>query len=153
MCVTQVENEGYKPLVNKLIKVGVAVASLAALMTSALASGPVSGVWHGRVTFDTSKLPNITDPNQKKLMMAQVHTSEQAKITLTLNSNHTFSMVTIGLPQGGKPVNGTWSQQGTSITIVPEYPGKPKMPRTFSLSKDSKSFSFTQSGVTIRFMR
>ena len=151
--VTLVDAEGYKLIVNILIKVGVAVASFAALMTSALAAGPITGVWHGRVSFDTSKLPNISDPNQKKLMMSQIKTSEQAKITLTLNSNHTFTMITVGVPKAGKPATGTWSQAGSALTIIPNIPGRSTSPRTFSLASDTKSMSFTQSGLTIRFMR
>ena len=136
-----------------LTKVGVALFGLATLMTSALAAGPLTGIWHGRVSFDTTKLPNPTDPNQKKLMMTQLKTQEALKITLTLKGDNTFSLVAIGAGTP-KPVSGTYKAVGTTVTITPTpKSGQPSRSQTFNLSKDSKSMSFTQGPVTLNFTR
>ena len=136
-----------------MIKVGVALSSLALLMTSALAAGPITGVWHGHISFDTTKIPPTTDATQKSAMMKQVQTAEQIKITLTLKGDHTFSIVTIGGPGKQEPTSGTYSATGSSVTIHPVKAGKPGPAKTFALSKDGHSFSFSQGPLNITFSK
>lgn len=136
-----------------LIKVGFALCGLATLMTSAIAAGPLTGIWHGRVSFDTSKMPNVADPNQKKLMMTQIKTQEALKITLTLKGDNTFSLVAVGAGTP-KPVSGTYKAVGSQVTITPAAKaGQPSRSQTFNLSKDSKNMSFTQGPVTLAFSK
>ena len=135
-----------------LIKVGFALCGLATLMTSAIAA-PLTGIWHGRVSFDTSKMPNVADPNQKKLMMTQIKTQEAIKITLTLKGDNTFSVVAVGAGSP-KPTTGTYKAVGSTVTITPTpRAGQPVKSQTFNLSKDSKTMSFKQGVVTMSFSK
>jgi len=136
--------------VKNLIKVGVGLAALATLLTSAAASTPIIGVWKGHISFDSSKLPNISDPNQKKLAMDQVKAAGQIKITLTLKGDHTFSLISIGGPKQMAPLNGTYTASGSSVTITAK--GQ-TTPQTFALSKDSHSMSLSQGALNITFSK
>ena len=135
-----------------IIKASVFVASLAVLSVSVFAA-PLTGAWHGKIHFDTTKLPNVTDPNQKKLMMAQLKANEQMTMTLTLKADHTYSIVTVGSTKQVPKVNGTWSEAAGSLTIKPATSGKMGRPSTFTVSKDGKSLSFSQGPATVMFFR
>ena len=137
-------------LVKNTIRVGVALCALASLTVSAFASS-VSGIWHGHINFDTTKLPTVTDANQRKAMLAQIKTQEAIKITLTLKTDGNFSMITLGGPKQNAPVTGTYKVKGSNLEIQPMKAGKPGPTRSFTISKDSHTLSFVQGPVTVTF--
>jgi hypothetical protein len=136
--------------VNYLSRAGVALSLFAGIITVAAASGPISGVWHGHITIDTSKLPPMTDPTQKQMVQAQIKAASQVKVTLTLKGDKTFSVVTTGGPKAQPPTNGTYTATATSVTIKPS--GKTKT-QSFTVSKDGKTLSMSQGPVTVTFVR
>ena len=139
--------------VKNIIRVGVALSALATLAVSAIAAGPGTGIWHGRVSFDTSKLPTPSDANQKKAMLDQIKAQQQVKITLTLKGDGTFSLVSTGGPKTAAPVSGTYTSTASAVTIQPIKAGKPQPPRTFNLSKDGHSMGFAQGPVSVSFSK
>jgi len=138
--------------VKNIFKAGFVLASLAILSVAAVAA-PLTGTWHGRIRFDITKLPNPTDPNQKKLMLAQIKAQEQMTMTLTLNSNHSYSINTVGSTKQVPQVGGTWNQVGNSLTIQQVKDGKTGKQSAFTLAKDGKSLTYTQGPVTVMFFR
>ena len=135
-----------------MFKVGVVLSALASIMSIAAAAGPITGVWHGHVTFDVSKLPPMTDPNQKKMMMAQIKSQEQIKITLTLKGDKTFTIVAIGGPRQQPPVTGTYTATASVLTIRPVVKGK-TIDQVFNIAKDGKSMTLSQGPASVTFLR
>jgi hypothetical protein len=134
------------------IKVGLTVASLAVLTVAAMA-GPVTGIWHGNIRFDSSKLPNDPNPNQQKLAAKMIKSQENLKMTLTVKPDHTYSLTVTGGPKGTSTIGGSWVQRGNAITMTPVKAGKTLTPNTFTLSNDTRSFSFQKGPVTMMFFR
>jgi len=120
---------------------------------SAFAAGSVTGVWHGKVKYDSTKLPATLSADQKKNLTKEANRRELDVLTLTLNPNHTFKIVVTGADKQPPPVTGKWSQSANTIAMQPVKDGKADMPRTFTLSKDGKSMSFTYGPVTMHFKR
>jgi len=135
-----------------LIKLGLVIATTASLAVVALA-GPVTGIWHGNIRFDASKLPNEANPNHKKLQMAGIQAQQKVKMTLEIKGDHTYSLIVSGGPKGASTKVGKWDQKGNLVTLTPIEAGKPGAARSFTLSSDSKSFAFTQGPVTMSFYK
>ena len=148
---TVATSEGYKCLMKRFLKAGSVLVALAIFAAAAVA-GPVTGIWHGKVRFDTTKIPTQNAADRQKLM-SMVKAQENVKLTLTVKGDHTYSMIVIGAPKQVPTVTGSWSQAGNKITITPSVAGKPSTPRTFTLTADTKSFSFTEGPVTMSFNR
>ena len=121
---------------NQLLKVGVALSALAALATSALA-GPITGTWQGHIKINTSKAAVAPTPAQRSSMTR----FEQATFALTIAPNHTFQIVTPGMPTR----SGTWTQAGNTVTLQSVVNGKNMGdPEVFTLGKNEKVLSTTQ---------
>jgi len=126
--------------------------AFAAIFSTCAFAGPDKAIWHGHVTFNTSMMPNPSDPNQAKLISAQILAQSQIRMTLTFRNDHRFSLVTIS--NGSQlTTTGTWAQSGYQLTIQPIESGQPGTPRTFTFAQNGRSFSYTQSPTTITFSK
>jgi hypothetical protein len=103
----------------------VAVVAIASIGV-AYGQANITGAWVGKVHMDMSKMPKVTDPNQKKMMEGIVNSVKSMRMHLNLKGNKTFSMKVTGIPAGPnatakKPADqtaeGTWSQKGSTITL------------------------------------
>ena len=131
---------------------------LAALLTAGIVSfasakTDYTGVWHGHVKIDTSKLPPVTDPNQKKMMMDQIKSVELSTITLTLKKDHSFSLITDSKTRPAKPTTGTYSTTATTLSLQSGSTTAHQPPQTFTISKDGKSLSLSQGPARVTFVR
>ena len=135
----------------QFMKVGIALASLVILAASASAQGGHSE-WHGKISFNTSEIPNPNDPNQQQLVAYQVSAQQQTSMSLKLKCDNTYCMVTtVGSSQ--ETTTGTWTLSGYQITITPLVAGQPGTARTFNVGRDGRSLKYVQGPLTVRFWR
>lgn len=139
-------------------KVGVSLLSLVALSSSALATGSLAGIWHGRIRFDMSNLPQLKNPRKNAARIANLTKLQQYSLTLTLKGDNTYTLRTIGGPNLTPQITGTWRVTGSSLSLQQMDHGQERgYPQVYTLDKSSKSFSVTkdQSGITttIAFFR
>jgi len=125
-------------------KVGIGLGFVAILISSAF-GGSVTGLWHGHVKVIVANLPTPPNPQDKARMMDQVNKNEKMVIGLTLKADHTFSITAPGMTASTPGQSGTWSQSGSTISMIAKGSGTAKVPpQVFTLAKDQKSFSMTQ---------
>lgn len=143
----------------RILSVG---AVLAALVATTFAATNVVGSWTGRVSVDTSKLPQQSDPLAQKQMKTMRDMMAKVVLHVKLKADKTYTATTTGVP-GGKEQKeaGTWSISGSTVTIkTTTSNGKPATGQAakaqkLALSKDGKTMTETQSspapGGTIIF--
>lgn len=102
------------------------LVAAAAIASICVAYGQaITGAWTGKIQMDMSKLPKVTDPNQKKMLDGLMTSVKAMRMHLNLKSNKTFTLKVTGIPAGPnatkKPTDqtaeGTWSQKGSTITL------------------------------------
>lgn len=136
----------------QLIKVGLVLSALTIFAAAAIA-GPVTGIWHGYIRFDPSKLPQDNNPNHQKMTAAWMKVAQSAKMTLTVKPDHTFTLLTMGGPKSVLPVTGTWAQTSGAIALTFKTPSKGAVTSSFVLSTDGRSLSSSKGPQTTTFVR
>ena len=132
--------QGYKNLMNQLIKVSVLVCALSAFAASAIA-GDITGNWKGRIKIDISKISKAPNAAAHSKMMARIPQVQQMVINLSLKADHTFSESA----QGGPSRSGTWTLNGNTISLATTVNGKIQgKPDVFTISANGKSFTMSQ---------
>lgn len=129
-------------------------ALLSSMLTaSVIASGSVTGVWHGKFKYDYTKLPAGLGPDQRAGIEAEGKRHANDLLTLTLKPDHTFSLAASSALKVQPPLKGRWGQASDSISIQPVRNGKPGSPQKFELSKDGKHLAYTYGPTTMLFWR
>jgi hypothetical protein len=124
-----------------------ALTALMLLTLTAFAQNPV-GAWKGKITVDRSALPKV-DPQQQKMVDQALTQVEKMVIKLNMKSNKTFTMVVppfMGNP--GVNAEGTWSQKGSTITMVTkkangQAPKSGEKPQPMTITADGKKMTMT----------
>ena len=122
-------------------RVSLALALVAAA-PFALAANPV-GKWTGKMMIKMPTLPPSANPQQKAMMEKVMSQMSQARITLDLKANKTFTVSMTGMPQaqGAKTETGMWSQKGNVVTTTQAKAGS--KPQSMTLSPDGKTLTLT----------
>jgi hypothetical protein len=116
------------------------VTALAVLATVSLAAQNPVGTWKGKVLLDTSKMPKMTNPDQKKMMDKMLATTRAMVITIVMKSDKTYVATMTGGPNT-PPEGGTWSVKGNTVTMTSKKKGGQSQP--FTLSADGKTMSMS----------
>lgn len=128
------------------------VVALFSLLATSVMAGPRFSQWKGKISFDSSQLPNPNDPNQQALIAAGTTAEQQTKLKLTLRGDHTYTLVTL-VSGSQETTTGTWSQSGAAVTIQPIVNGQPGIARTFIALNKGHKLAYTQGPMTITFNR
>lgn len=133
------------------LKVGVAFLSLLVISGSAVASGSLAGIWHGRIRFDMTNLPPMKNPRLNAARVANLTKLQQMELTLTIKSDRTYTLRSLGGPRQTPQITGTWRVTGTSLSLQQTDHGRELgYPQVYTIEKTGKSFTVTksQSGLT-----
>ncbi len=125
-------------------------AWMAAAIASVAFAGPITGIWHGQLRFDATKLPSETNVSHDKVnktgMMAQTES-----FTLTLKGDHTFALSVRGTPKPIPTIIGRWSQSGKTLSLT--YNRGKVETETYTLANDQRSFYFAHGPVRMMYTR
>lgn len=124
-----------------------------ALISAAVAAGPITGTWTGKLKYDFSKLPNTLTTQQKQVMIDNAKKRVQSKLKLKLNPDHTFVLTATGVGADSQPVKGRWTETASSVNLQKTVAGKPDVLLEFPYNPGHKSFSYTNGPITMTFSR
>jgi hypothetical protein len=94
------------------------VAGLALLGGTMAFAQNIAGNWKGKVDFQMGKLPDSVTADQKKMIETQMAQVRKASISLVINANKTFTMVSPGMQGGQQKAEGKWTQTGNTVTLT-----------------------------------
>lgn len=134
-----------------------ALLAIIALVGVCLASsGSIVGRWTGRITLDGRKIPPTLDLQARNELYGTVDRLQNARITLYVRPDKTYTITVVGGPHGDQLEQGTWTlKKGAFTTVEKKHnlkPVKSSPPHTYKLSKDGKSMTMVD-GMLIVTLR
>ena len=114
------------------------VAVLAVAMAGCKSGNDIAGKWKGSVEFTGEAAKNP---------MAEMAKSMMGNISLELKPDKKFAMTM------GMSVTGSWTQDGSTVTLTPDSTGKSEKPLVLTVSADGEKMTTTEKEATLVFTR